>query len=71
MKNWYRGKYIPPRENDPDSPIYVLSPGHYEQPFLAKILKQIGKFWLRHRQWILGSLIAITGILITILMAAK
>jgi len=31
LENWYRGKYIPPPENDPDCPFIVLSPGHYEK----------------------------------------
>jgi hypothetical protein len=44
IKDWYRGEYIPP-ENDPDSPIFRVL-GHYKQPLLAKVFKQIGKFWL-------------------------
>jgi hypothetical protein len=47
-KGWYRGRYVPPPPNDPDSSLVFISPGHYEQPILAKTLGVIGRFWLAH-----------------------
>jgi hypothetical protein len=67
VKTWYRGKYIPPPDNDPDSPIAIISGGHYKQPFLAKALGQICKFWLNHWQWILVFLIAIASLIVAML----
>jgi hypothetical protein len=66
IKNWYRGKYIPPPENDPNSGVVFLLLGHYEQPPLAKALKWIGNFWLSHWQWIIGTTLAVIGIFIAL-----
>jgi len=71
IKKWYRGKYIPPPTNDPNSPLVVISPGYYKQPLLAKAIGQIGKFWLNHWQWILGILLTIVGLVVAILMLIK
>lgn len=65
-REWCRGKYIPPRPNDPNSPIVVISPDHYEQPLLAKCLGALGRFWLAHWQWIIGTFLAIIGLLLTL-----
>lgn len=61
IKSWYRGTYIPPPENDPHSSVVLLSLGRYEQPLLAKILGALGRFWLAHWQWIIGTTIAIVS----------
>ncbi len=53
---WYQGKYIPPESRSDGNLLFVL--GCYEQPLLAKILGKIGRFWLRHWQWILTILVA-------------
>lgn len=66
IREWYRGKYIQPRPNDPNSPIVVISPGHYEQPLLAKCFGALGRFWLAHWQWIIGTSLAIIGLLLTL-----
>jgi hypothetical protein len=67
IKTWYRGKYVPPPPNDPDSPIFIISPGHYEQPAFAKFLRVVGRFWLAHWQWIVGTAIAATGLIFALL----
>ena len=67
IANWYRGKYIPPPENDPDSPIFIISAGHYEQPLLAKIIGAVWSFNLRHWQWTLSTIIAVIGLYIAVL----
>jgi hypothetical protein len=45
IKNWWEGKYIPPRPYDPYSPIIIIETGHYERPFIAKLASNIGKLW--------------------------
>ena len=44
IKDWYRGKYIPPPKNDPNSPVVFISVGHYEPPLFAKAVS----FWVKH-----------------------
>lgn len=66
LREWYRGRYVPPRPNDPNSPIIVISLGHYEQPVLAKCLGALGRFWLAHWQWIIGTSLAIIGLFLTL-----
>jgi hypothetical protein len=66
IKTWYRGKYVPPPPNDPNSPIVIISLGHYEQPALAKLLRVIGRFWLSHWKWIVGIIIAVVGIAVSL-----
>jgi len=46
--------------------IIVISPGHYEQPVLAKCLGVLGRFWLAHWQWIIGTSLAIIGLFLTL-----
>ena len=67
IKEWYRGKYVPPPENDPDSLVVVISPGYYKQPLVVKSIRQIGKFWLNHWQWILGFIIAVAALIVAII----
>ena len=74
VKQWYRGKYIPPPPNDPGSPVVFVSLGHYEQPilakilrFLAKILRSLGKFWMKNWKWIMGTAIALFALIWTII----
>jgi hypothetical protein len=64
LQEWYRGKYVPPPPNDPGSPLWRISPGHYEQPSLARLLRVIAQFWLAHWQWIIGTAIAIIAIMV-------
>ncbi len=59
LKNWYRGRYIPPSNNKSDSGIVFISAGHYEKYFLAKILSVCINFWLKNWQFIVGTLVAI------------
>jgi len=47
IKIWYRGKYVPPPQNDPNSPIFIISPGHYQQPVIAKEEKSTGRCQLK------------------------
>jgi hypothetical protein len=60
IADWYRGKYVPPPENDPNSSAFLVSGGHYEQSLLANAIRILATFWLDHWKWIITSLIAIT-----------
>lgn len=63
IKEWYRGKYVPPRKNDPNSPVVFIGLGHYEQPPLAKALGRLARFWLERWPWIITTLIALVATL--------
>jgi hypothetical protein len=62
IANWYKGKYIPPPDNDPSSSIVFLSLGHYKQPLLAKILGAIGRFIATEWKWLLGFILAVLAL---------
>jgi hypothetical protein len=66
IKDWYRGKYVPPPKNDPNSGVVFISPGYYEQPLLAKIIGGLCHFYLKHWQWVIGTMIAIIGIIVAL-----
>ena len=63
LKNWYRGPFVPPLETRPGSPVVFLT-GHHVQPPLAKLLGILGRFWLAHWQWVIGTILASIGLLI-------
>jgi hypothetical protein len=63
LKDWYRGKYVPPPTNDPSSGLVFISPGHYEQPVLAKLLGGVVRFYLAHWQWIIATAVAVIAII--------
>ena len=65
IKSWYRGRYVPPPPTDSSSSLFFLS-GHYEQPMLAKLLGSIGRFYLAHWQWVIGTALAIVGIVVAL-----
>lgn len=48
IKAWYRGAYVPPPENDPNSSIIFVSPGHHEQSTSAKVAKTLVQFWVKN-----------------------
>jgi len=60
IKNWYQGKYIPPPKNRPNNHVFFISPGHYEQPLIAKGLSHFFTFWIKNWQFIIGMIVAIT-----------
>jgi hypothetical protein len=67
VANWYRGKYIPPIENDPESSVVVISFGYYVQPPLAKILGAVSGFIAAEWKWLLGFLVAVSGVVVAAL----
>jgi len=67
IKAWSRGQYIPPPENEEDSPVAKISPGHYKQPLIIKCFKQIIQFWSVHWKWILIFLVAIATFIVSLI----
>jgi hypothetical protein len=63
IKEWYRGRWVPP---PPPGRYLVFTMGHYEQPALARILGVLGRFWLAHWQWIIGTALVIVGIVVAL-----
>lgn len=53
LKEWYRGKYVPPPNN---GALMFISP-HYEQPLFARALGIVGRFWLAQWKWIVPIII--------------
>jgi len=45
---------------------FFISPGYYEQPFVAKLVGGIAKFYLAHWQWVIGTIIAMIGIIVAL-----
>ncbi|WP_057162668.1 hypothetical protein [Lysobacter sp. Root916] len=64
LKEWRRGRYIPPPPSDPSNQIFFLSLGRYEQPVLAKLLGALGRFYLAHWQWIISTALAVIAIIV-------
>jgi hypothetical protein len=71
LKKWYRGTLIPPRQNDPGSPVVFLELDHYKQPPLAAFLGMLLKFIRGHWQWIIGTVLAIIAILVAVISGPR
>jgi len=67
IKKWYRGRYIPPPQNDPGDSVVIIGPGRYEQPLAAKIIKWFAEFWMAHWTWIITTIIMLIGLIVAIL----
>ena len=63
LKEWYRGRYIPP-ENDPNSGLFFIQ-GDYDRPWVARAADLLIRFWLEHWQWIIGTVLAIIAIFVS------
>jgi len=57
IKKWYKGNLV--YQNKDDDTLVRIPGSYYEQPPLAKLIKWLGDFWLKHWKWILTTLIAI------------
>jgi len=66
LKSWYRGAYVPPPENDPNSRVIFISPGHHQQPALAKFIGIVGRFYLAHWQWIIATTLAVLALVVAL-----
>lgn len=62
LGKWYRGRYVPPPENEPGSPVVFISAGHFEQPALARLIGVLWRFWLADWKWILTFALGLAGL---------
>jgi len=65
--NWYRGTYVPPPENDPNSRIVFIGLGLYVQSPFARCFGAIAEFYTHHWQWVWSTVIGIIGLYIAVL----
>ena len=49
LRDWWQGTYIPPPDNDPDSSIVFISPGHYERHWSARFASWAMTFARKHK----------------------
>lgn len=73
LKNWNRGTYVPPPENDPDSPLIIISPGYYKRPLLAKVFETICQFFQRQGAGIIAGIMisVVAGILLYLILPSN
>ena len=57
IKKWYRGKLVV-HKNDPNSSVFIVSGGHFNQPPLAKFINFVLSFWVKHWHILLPIIVA-------------
>jgi hypothetical protein len=62
FRDWYDGKHIP---NDPNSPL-VFAGGRHQRHWTAKVASVLVGFWLREWKWVIGTVLALIGIIIAL-----
>jgi len=60
IKKWWEGEYID-SPND-DSSIVILL-GRQKYPLIRRILTILTEFYLKHWKWIIGTAIAVIGLI--------
>jgi hypothetical protein len=64
IHDWYEGEFVP-FQNEPTSPIYFV--GRWERRSLtARLCRVLVEFYQREWKWIIGTGIAIAGIVIAL-----
>jgi hypothetical protein len=66
FKKWYRGVYVPPPENNPNSYVQFVSPGEYDRPWIARAINTVSTFLKTHWQWTIGTILVVVGIFVSI-----
>ena len=69
IKIWYKGKYVPPPGNVPESSVVFISPGHYEKSFLAQSIEKIIIFWKNHWKFLITLFLMIVSIVLAIVQS--
>jgi hypothetical protein len=65
VANWFHGTYLP-HDNPPDSGVFIVG-GYQDRHWTAKIVGAIGRFIATEWKWIIGILIAISGVAVAAL----
>jgi len=71
IEEWYRGPWMAPPPNDPNSPIVFISAGSNEPHWTARAARALVGFWLAHWQFIIGTVLTVTGLLIACKSSAR
>ena len=61
VRSWYDGRPI--SHDDPPRSSVVLIGFAYRRHWTAAVARSLVSFWLRHWQWIIGTVIAVAGLL--------
>lgn len=61
IKAWYEGEYIP-GQRDPHASFWEM--GYYRRHWTARFASWLLSFWLREWKWIIGTVLAIIGLII-------
>ena len=43
IEDWYRGRYVEPPPNDPNSAVVFMTLGHYEPHWTARVAQTLGR----------------------------
>ena len=62
IHRWYQGEYRAPNNEPGSSLVFVM--GHYERHWTARLTTWLIEFWLRDWKWIIGTLIALSGLFV-------
>jgi len=59
IRSWYQGTYVEP-QNDPRS-MFVFMTGTYRRHWTARCARVFVEFYLRHWQWVWGTIVALVA----------
>ena len=62
LKSWWEGEFEPP-DNDNDSGLFFLM-GHHRPHWSARVCHAALKYALENHRWLIGTAIAIAGLVI-------
>ena len=66
LKRWHEGEYVPPPQNDPDSPVIFISVGTYKRPWLARAIDATARYIVTEYKWLVWLVLAIAALVISI-----
>lgn len=68
IKSWYNGKeMIQEFYNDPNSSVWIAPHFYTEYHWTAKAVRSLVGFYLRHWQWLWGTVIGVASLIIAII----
>jgi hypothetical protein len=64
IAKWYEGRWVA-YENPPGSDIVIIG-GNYERHWTSRTAHVLVDFYLAHWQWVIGTVLAIAGLLVAL-----
>jgi hypothetical protein len=64
IEEWYRGSWVAPPPNDPNSQVVFISAGHHDPHWTARVAQGLVGFWLARWPILIGFAISLAGLLI-------